>query len=394
MAKEKEEKQISFSQLVSQIAKAHPRAIGDPSRSRLKWCPIASPRLTYMMGGGIPVGRMIRFRGPESSGKTATCTYIAAQLQENLPGFLNKPKKDKIIFIDFERTFEEKYARTIGLNTVYVMNEDGSVNPDGKFIHVLADDIETAGTITDQFIRSDEIAAVIFDSDAMASSRAQFTDELGKASFGGSAKALSEFLKRIIILCANYDTSLLWISQERAPVGDMWAKVDKPTGGKMPGFAASIIIRTTKDDYIKIGDETIGMTIHARDYKNKCSVPFRDCIMTLYYNGGFNVDEEYIDYFDKLGFIQNNRGNYYSQYWEGCLKGGEKYKAWLKDHPDVYQELKEKTMEAFKSFNSILDAKNADYEKEIKEKKLENQDDYTPEEIAEMALEDDDTEED
>lgn len=383
--KEKKEKTTSFAALVSKIAKANPRVLGDPSRSKLKWCPIDSPRLTYMLGGGIPVGRMIRFRGPESSGKTATCTYIAAQLQKHIPDFLNNPNKDKVIFIDFERTFEERYARTIGLNTVYVMNEDQTVNPNGKFIHILADDIETAAMITDEFVRSNEICAIIFDSDAMASSRAQFTDEVGKASFGGGARAIAEFLKRMIILCANYDTNLLWISQERAPIGDMWAKVDKPTGGRMPGFASSIIIRTTKDDYIKSGDETIGMTIHARDYKNKCSVPFRDCIMTLYYNGGFNVDEEYIDFFDKLGFIKNNRGNYYSEYWEGCIKGGEKYKIWLKEHPDVYNELKAKTMEIFKSFNSVLDANNADYEKEIKEKKLEDQGDYSPEEIAKLA---------
>lgn len=385
--KSKEPAAPSFASIVAKVAKAHPHVLGDPSRSKLKWCPCDSPNMTYMLGGGIPVGRMIRFRGPESSGKTATCTYIAAQLQKHLPEFLKRPTKDKVIFIDFERTFEEKYAATIGLNTTYVINEDQSVNPNGKFIHVLADDIETAGAVTDEFVRSDDIAAIIFDSDAMGSSKAQFTDELGKASFGGGARAISDFLKRMIILCANHDTTLLWISQERAPIGDMWAKVDKPTGGRMPGFASSIIIRTTKDEYIKSGDETIGMKVHSRNYKNKCSIPFRESFNTLYYHGGFNVDEEYIDYFDKLGFVKNNRGNYYSEYWEGCLKGGEKYKAWLKNNPEIYEELKNKTMEAFKSFNAALDKNNADIEKEVKEKNLENQDDLTPEELAQKALE-------
>lgn len=381
-----EKKQESFSSVVSRLAKAHPHVIASPSRTKLKWCPCDSPDMTYMLGQGIPVGRMIRFRGPESSGKTATCTYIAYQLQKHLPELLNKPEKDKVIFIDFERTFELKFASSIGLNTINAYNDDGTPNPDGKFIHICADDIETAGELTADFIKSDYIAAIIFDSDAMGSSRAQFTDEIGKANFGGSARAISDFLKRMIILCANYDTTLLWISQERSPIGDMWAKVDKPTGGKMPGFAASIIIRTTKDEYIKSGDETIGMRIHSRNYKNKCSVPFRESFNTLYYDGGFNEDEEYITYFDKLGFIQNNRGNYYSEYWEGCIKGGEKYKAWLDAHPDVYAELKKKTIESFKSFNEILDKNNKAIEDEVKEKNLENQEDYSPERLAQLAL--------
>lgn len=191
--------------LIKDLTKKQPKLIGDIEVSgKVRKLKIPSPQLSYLFGGGQPIGRMIRWRGPESSGKSTLSIYCAAVCQKYLPEYLGQPEKDKVIYVDFERTLDAKYANNLGLDT----------SP-GKFIHLLPDDIESASDALFELIKTDEIAAVIFDSDGQAGSRAQMVDESGKSSFGGAARAISGLLNKIIIVCANYNTTLHWISQER-----------------------------------------------------------------------------------------------------------------------------------------------------------------------------------
>ena len=46
--------------------------------------PFSSPRLNYMMYGGLPMGRMIEFAGAERSGKTTTALDMVKQCQIKL----------------------------------------------------------------------------------------------------------------------------------------------------------------------------------------------------------------------------------------------------------------------------------------------------------------------
>jgi RecA/RadA recombinase len=194
-----------LSKIIDQLAKKQPKIFGDIENSAtIKKCKIDSPQLSFLFGGGVPIGRIIRFRGPESSGKSIISSYCAGQLQKRVPEIFGNPDKDKIVYIDFERTFDSKFASQVGVNT----------SP-SKFIHLLPDDIESANDTVCELIKSDEIAAIIFDSDAAAPPRQMATDPSGKANFGAGAKALGEFLKKVNILLANYSTTMFWISQER-----------------------------------------------------------------------------------------------------------------------------------------------------------------------------------
>lgn len=202
-----------------------------------------SPQLNYLFGGGIPIGRIHRLRGPSSGGKSVISIYEAAQIQRKLPELLNKPDKNIVIYVDFERTFSTKFAEEIGLDC----SED-------KFIHLLPDDIETATDVLVELIKLDKIVAVIFDSDGAAPSRTAMTDPSGKANFGSNAKALSEMLKKINIVCGNYDTTMFLISQERVNMNVMShlpACVSINTEFKSDGISLSLkdIIKKTKIKY-------------------------------------------------------------------------------------------------------------------------------------------------
>src|SRR5574344_502070 len=168
-----------FDKLKKSIIAKNPHVIGGKDYGKIVWCPIPSPSMTAMLGKGIPVGRMIRFRGQPSAGKSVICDYLAGCLQKECPKLFDNPLKTKILYIDFERTFEEKFATGVGVDM-------------DNFVPITPNDIEEACDTVCDLIKTGEVAAIVFDSDGQCPSRTAMTDESGKANFGANAKAISQ----------------------------------------------------------------------------------------------------------------------------------------------------------------------------------------------------------
>lgn len=339
-----------FDKLINKIKDSTPNMISGAENGTIKWAHVPSPQVSYMFGGGIPTGRIIRFRGPSSSGKSAFCNYIAGCLQKECPKLYDNPNKNKVVYIDFERTFEMRFAETVGVD----------VSPD-KFFLMRAQSIEDCADALLPLVNTGEIAAIIFDSDASAPTKAMWVDESGKANFGAGAKAIAEFLRKFNIACADTGTTLLWISQERAAMG-FGQHLPSVTGGTALPFYSSIICRITKTDDIKGDDGDIaGIVMRVRNYKNKCSIPFRDAEgLKLYYNGGFNSADEYIDFYLRLNII-TQKGAYFQFERNGekfSLQGRKKLDEYLKANPDAEAEWKEKVDYKLSHYSEELDAKN------------------------------------
>jgi recombination protein RecA len=152
---------------------------------------------------------------------------------------------------------------------------------------------------------------------------------------------------------------------------NIMAKLPSVTGGEAPKFYASVVNRVTKTDVIKNGNDTIGIALRCRNYKNKCGVPFRDAEMKLYYNGGFDSDEEYIDFLVNFGLIEQKGAYFKSEKWDFSLQGRAKLLEWLHEHEDVYTKLKEEVDELLTK-EGVLDANNVAEEEDIDFKSLNN----------------------
>lgn len=160
-----------FKKLLSKIKDKTPAMVQDPNEGgKIKWAKVPSPQVTYMFGGGIPTGRVIRFRGPSSSGKSAFCNYIAGNLQKQCPILYNNPNKKIVIYLDFERTFETRFATTVEVDT-----------SEENFVLMRPDSIEEASEALLPLVQTGDVAAIIFDSDAAAPTKGMWTDEVGKA---------------------------------------------------------------------------------------------------------------------------------------------------------------------------------------------------------------------
>lgn len=71
-----------------------------------RW-PIESPGISYVLGGGIPKGRIMEIMGPESSGKTSLAIFLAGQVQR---------QGGIVLYLDFENAADMEYAASLGLD--------------------------------------------------------------------------------------------------------------------------------------------------------------------------------------------------------------------------------------------------------------------------------------
>ena len=325
--------------------------------------PLDSPQMNYLFGGGITVGRIHRFRGPESSGKSTICNYLAGQLQLKLPTsgiYGTNPNQKIAVYVDWEHTFDMIHATENGLDC----SED-------NFIYMTPDSIEDYTDTIIPLIETGEIAAIIFDSDAASTTKAMWVDAAGKATFGGLAKALGESIRKLNAKCANHKVTQFWISQERVNMQPM-SHLPVCTGGEAPKFFSSTVNRVTKIEELKENDDVAGIKMRVRNYKNKCGRPFRTAEVNLYYKGGFNPNEEYLQFLVDLGIVEQRGAYFKSDEFGFNLQGRAKLQEWLNTHDEEYTGLKKKVDESLLG-TTVLDKNNESVSEDIDYKALKDE---------------------
>ena len=90
--------------------------------------PFSSPRLNYMSFGGLPLGHLHEFSGPEGSGKTTTAFDVIKNAQKKFAEEYKIAKKEnpeaverKVVFCDVEGTFDYAWANKFGVDTTKII---------------------------------------------------------------------------------------------------------------------------------------------------------------------------------------------------------------------------------------------------------------------------------
>jgi recombination protein RecA len=302
---------------------------------------LSSPKLNYAFGGGYPIGRITEMFGPESGGKSVLSEYIGGQFQRR-----EDSDQRVVVYIDIEHTFDEHYANVAGLDT----SED-------VFILVRPLNGEEGFKIAEELIKTGKIAFIVWDSTTATPTASAMEDEYGKRSFGGSALLFSDGLKKLNPYISRFKTSLNLLTQMRAKIGNVrpGMPADAPSGGGYaPRFYASWRGRVSKGEDIMDGLEPIGNQIRLKNVKSKIGFPKRSAELDLYYSTGFNSDAEYVDFASKLGIVEK-KGSWFSKpEWDFKGQGSNSLLTFLKDHKDIFEEVKAQINSTFSSF-SVLD---------------------------------------
>jgi len=116
------------------------------------------------------------------------------------------------------------------------------------------------------------------------------------------------------------------------------------SGGKALKFYASIRLDVRRIETLKDGTEAVGNRVRVKVVKNKMSPPFRQAEMDLMFGTGISREGGLIDVGVEHGFVKKS-GAWYTYEGDQLGQGKENARAFMRDNPDLTDELEKKIKE-------------------------------------------------
>ena len=268
--------------------------------------------------GGFPKGRIVEIYGPESSGKTTLALHVLAEAQKT---------GGTCAFIDAEHALDTVYAKKLGVN----VDELVISQPDAG---------EQALEITDTLVRSGAVDVLVVDSVAALTPRAELEGEMGDHHVGLHARLMSQALRKLTGSISKSNCLVIFINQIRLKIGVMFGNPETTTGGNALKFYSSVRIDIRRIGAIKDRDDIIGNQTRVKVVKNKVSAPFRTVEFDIMYGEGISKTGELVDLGVDSEIIEKS-GSWYSYKTERIGQGRENAKTFLKDNPDIANEIED-----------------------------------------------------
>jgi len=246
-------------------------AIGATANSCLERTSSGSVTLDFAMGGGLPVGRIIEYFGPESSGKTTMALLAMADVQK---------KGRKVAFIDAEHALDPTLAKAYGLNVDQIyLNQPSTA--------------EEALDVTENLAKTGEFGLIVIDSVSSLLPSYEAESDVGANTIGLQARFMGTSLRRLTPICGDQKCTVIFINQIREKVGVMYGNPETTSGGRALRFYSSIRveIRPNGGTAGKIKDAAgniIGVMTKCNVVKNKTYPPYREAIVKLIFGQGID----------------------------------------------------------------------------------------------------------
>lgn len=316
----------ALSQIEKQFGKGSVMKLGDTgAHMNVETVPTGSLSLDIALGlGGIPKGRIVEIYGPESSGKTTVALHMVSEVQ----------KRGGIAgFIDAEHALDPVYAKNIGvdIDNLYISQPDNG---------------EQALEITETMVRSGAVDIIIVDSVAALVPKAEIDGDMGDSHVGLHARLMSQALRKLTGVISKSNCSVIFINQLREKVGVMFGNPETTTGGRALKFYASIRMDVRRIESLKQGGEVIGNRTRVKVVKNKIAPPFKEAEFDIMFGKGISREGDILDLAANSNII-NKSGAWYAYQGNKIGQGRENAKLYLREHPDVMEEVDRKVREKY-----------------------------------------------
>ena len=308
--------------------------LGDHAKVDVDVIPTGSVLLDQALGvGGYPKGRIIEIYGPESSGKTTLALEAVAQAQL---------KGGRAAYIDAEHSIDPDYAKKLGVNI-------------DDLILSQPDSGEQALEICEMLAQSNALDLIVVDSVAALVPQAELDGVMSDNQVGLQARLMSKGMRKIAGVLAKTGCTVIFINQLREKVGVIYGNPETTTGGRALKFYASIRLDIRRAEAIKEGSNVIGNTVKVKVVKNKVAPPFKSCVIEMIFGLGISREGELLDLGDKYGFLKKT-GSWYEYSGNKIGNGREACKTYLREHPEIYDEIDKKVREAIRKEANTEDA--------------------------------------
>ena len=307
----------ALADLDKQYGKGAVMKLGEQASQNVEVISTGNLELDLALGvGGVPKGRVIEIYGPESSGKTTVALHIVAEAQK---------KGGICAFVDAEHALDPAYAKKLGVNIdeLYISQPDTG---------------EQALEIAEALVRSGALDVVVVDSVAALVPKAEIDGEMGDSFVGLQARLMSQALRKLTGIVSKTGTIAIFINQLREKVGVMYGNPETTPGGRALKFYASVRLDVRRGEQLKNGSEVIGNRTKVKVVKNKVAPPFRVAEFDIIYGQGISREGTLLDMAVARDIIHKS-GAWFSYKDQRIGQGRENTRQYLKDNPEVAQEI-------------------------------------------------------
>lgn len=311
-------------QIEKQFGKGSIMKLGESAHTQVETIPSGSLALDIALGvGGFPRGRIIEVYGPESSGKTTVALHAIASVQQ---------RGGQAAFIDAEHALDPLYASKLGIN----IDELLLSQPDTG---------EQALEIAEALVRSGAVDIIVIDSVAALVPKAEIEGEMGDSHVGLQARLMSQALRKLSGAINKSKTIAIFINQLREKVGIMFGNPETTPGGRALKFYSSVRLDVRRVETIKQGNDMIGNRTRIKVVKNKVAPPFKQADIDIMYGEGISKEGSIVDIATEMDIV-NKSGAWYSYNNERLGQGRENAKQFLKENPQIANEIEQKIRES------------------------------------------------
>ena len=331
---------MALRQIEKQFGKGSIMKLGDQELEDIATISSGSLALDIALGiGGYPRGRVIEIYGPESSGKTTVALHAIAEAQK---------AGGQAAFIDAEHALDPNYAKALGVNT-------------DELLLSQPDTGEQALEISEALVRSGAIDIIVVDSVAALVPKAEIEGEMGDAHVGLQARLMSQALRKLSGAINKSKTTAVFINQIREKVGVMFGNPETTPGGRALKFYSSVRLEVRRAEALKQGNDIVGNRSRIKVVKNKVAPPFKQAEVDIMYGEGISKEGEILDIGAELDIVDKS-GAWYSYNGERLGQGRENGKIFLKENPEIMEEIEQAIREHYKLGQSSDDEKNKEEE--------------------------------
>ena len=314
----------AIAKIEKQFGKGAIMKLGENVQEKVEVIPTGCLTLDVALGiGGIPRGRIVEIYGSESSGKTTVALHLVAEAQK---------MGGTAAFIDAEHALDPNYARNLGVNIedLYISQPDTG---------------EQALDICETLVSSGAVDIIIIDSVAALTPKAEIDGEMGDSFIGLQARLMSQALRKLTAIVSKTKTSVVFINQLREKVGVMFGSPETTPGGKALKFYSSIRLDVRRVTTLKDGENSVGNRTRVKVVKNKMAPPFKEAEFDIMFGQGISKEGDLIDVATNYNIVEKS-GSWFSYNGDKIGQGKENVKSLLKDNPNLYEEIKEKVLNA------------------------------------------------
>ena len=335
--------------------------------------PFTSPRLNYLLYGGLPSNKAIEIFGPEHGGKTTTALDMVKNVQEKEDEIFLAKQEDlekallafsekgdstskqykevkesydrliddgprKCVYVDAENTLDADWAEKLGVdvqNMILVRPKEQSAE---QVLQMILDIID-----------SGQVACLVVDSWPMLVPKSIFEESMEKKSYCGISGPLSIFCSKLVGLgrLAKNNTMLIGINQVREDIENPYNQFNTP-GGRAWRHLCTVRLMVRHGSWFgedntelanKDAKTPLGNNVEVSVVKNKCGKSDRRVgFYRLNYNKGIDSIADMLDIAILCDLVQKT-GSWYILPGEIKVQGLKAVNAYFAENPEKITEM-------------------------------------------------------